>query len=79
MPRNTGAGFIIAMFSLVFGFSTVWHMWVFAAIGLAGMILTFILRTYNDDVDYWVPAAEVARIERARFEQLAHLEIREAA
>ena len=79
MPRNTGAGFIIAMFSLLFGFAIVWHMWLFAAIGLAGMIVTFILRTYDEDVDYWVPAAEVARIENARFEQLAQLEIREAA
>ncbi|MFP6561926.1 cytochrome o ubiquinol oxidase subunit I [Paraburkholderia sp. B3] len=79
MPRNTGAGFIIAMFSLLFGFAIVWHMWLFAAIGLAGMIVTFILRTYDEDTDYWVPAAEVARIENARFEQLAQLEIREAA
>ncbi|WP_027797072.1 cytochrome o ubiquinol oxidase subunit I [Paraburkholderia acidipaludis] len=79
MPRNTGAGFIIAMFSLLFGFAIVWHMWVFAAIGLAGMIVTFILRTYDEDTDYWVPAAEIARIENARFEQLAQLEIREAA
>ncbi|WP_028203627.1 cytochrome o ubiquinol oxidase subunit I [Paraburkholderia nodosa] len=70
MPRNTGAGFIIAAFSLLFGFAIVWHMWVFAAVGLIGMIATFIVRTYNQDVDYWVPAAEVERIENARFRQL---------
>ncbi|MCP3716684.1 cytochrome o ubiquinol oxidase subunit I [Paraburkholderia sp. CNPSo 3281] len=70
MPRNTGAGFIIAAFSLLFGFAIVWHMWLFAAVGLIGMIATFIVRTYNQDVDYWVPAAEVERIENARFRQL---------
>ncbi|MCP3726671.1 cytochrome o ubiquinol oxidase subunit I [Paraburkholderia sp. CNPSo 3272] len=70
MPRNTGAGFIIAAFSLLFGFAVVWHMWLFAAAGLIGMIATFIARTYNQDVDYWVPAAEVERIENARFRQL---------
>ncbi|MEM5451250.1 cytochrome o ubiquinol oxidase subunit I [Paraburkholderia guartelaensis] len=70
MPRNTGAGFIIAAFSLLFGFAIVWHMWLFAAAGLIGMIATFIARTYNQDVDYWVPAAEVERIENARFRQL---------
>ncbi|MEM5420598.1 cytochrome o ubiquinol oxidase subunit I [Paraburkholderia sp. BR14263] len=70
MPRNTGAGFIIAAFSLLFGFAIVWHMWLFAAAGLIGMIVTFIARTYNQDVDYWVPAAEVERIENARFRQL---------
>jgi cytochrome o ubiquinol oxidase subunit I len=70
MPRNTGAGFIIAAFSLVFGFAIVWHMWLIAAAGLIGMIATFIARTYDQDVDYWVPAAEVERIENARFKQL---------
>ncbi|WP_343674460.1 cytochrome o ubiquinol oxidase subunit I [Paraburkholderia heleia] len=70
MPRNTGAGFIIAAFSLLFGFAIVWHMWLFAAAGLIGMIATFIVRSYNQDVDYWVPAAEVERIENARFRQL---------
>ncbi|HKR42534.1 MAG TPA: cbb3-type cytochrome c oxidase subunit I, partial [Paraburkholderia sp.] len=70
MPRNTGAGFIIAAFSLVFGFAIVWHMWLIAALGLVGMIGTFIVRSYDQDVDYWVPAAEVERIENARFKQL---------
>ncbi|CAG9210938.1 cytochrome bo3 ubiquinol oxidase subunit 1 [Paraburkholderia tropica] len=79
MPRNTGAGFIIAAFSLLFGFAAVWHMWLFAAAGLIGMIVTFIVRSYDQDVDYWVPAAEVARIENARFAQLAELDIKEAA
>jgi cytochrome o ubiquinol oxidase subunit 1 len=70
MPRNTGAGFIISAFSLLFGFAAVWHMWLFAAVGLIGMIVTFIVRSYDQDVDYWLPAAEVARIENARFRQL---------
>jgi cytochrome o ubiquinol oxidase subunit I len=67
MPRNTSAGFIIAAFSLLFGFAMVWHMWLFAAVGLIGMIATFIARSYDQDVDYYVPAAEVERIENARF------------
>jgi cytochrome o ubiquinol oxidase subunit 1 len=70
MPRNTGAGVIIAAFSLLLCFALTWHMWLFAAIGLAGMIGTFIVRSYDQDVDYYVPAAEVARIENARYAQL---------
>jgi cytochrome o ubiquinol oxidase subunit I len=70
MPRNTGAGFIIAAFSFVFGFAFVWHMWPFVVAGLIGMIATFIARTYDQDTDYYVPAAEVERIENARFRQL---------
>ncbi|WP_109477473.1 cytochrome o ubiquinol oxidase subunit I [Paraburkholderia sp. C35] len=70
MPRNTGAGFIIAAFSLLFGFAMVWHMFAFAVIGLLGMIATFIARSYDQDVDYYVPAAEVARIENERYAKL---------
>ncbi|RQH05824.1 cytochrome o ubiquinol oxidase subunit I [Paraburkholderia dinghuensis] len=70
MPRNTGAGFVISAFSLLFSFALVWHMWLFAAVGLVGMIVTFIARSYDTDVDYYVPASEVARIENARFAQL---------
>ena len=58
-------------FSLVLGFAMVWHMWVLAIIGLVGMIATFIYRTFDKDVDYWVPAAEVERIEN---EHRKHLE-----
>ncbi|PXW27201.1 cytochrome o ubiquinol oxidase subunit I [Paraburkholderia caballeronis] len=70
MPRNTGAGFVIAAFCMLLSFSLVWHMWLFAAVGIVGAIVTFIVRSYDQDVDYYVPAAEVARIENARFAQL---------
>ena len=71
MPKNTGTGVVIGAFSLVLGFAMVWHMWVLAIIGLVGMIATFIYRTFDKDVDYWVPAAEVERIEN---EHRKHLE-----
>ena len=70
MPRNTGAGVIVSAFSMLLCFSLVWHMWLFAAIGLAGAIVTFVVRSYDQDVDYYVPAADVARIENARYAQL---------
>jgi cytochrome o ubiquinol oxidase subunit 1 len=70
MPKNTGDGFIVSMFGLLLCFALVWHMWAVAIGGLIGVIGTFILRSYNRDVDYYVPAEEVARIENARFAQL---------
>ncbi|WP_175764420.1 hypothetical protein, partial [Burkholderia ambifaria] len=48
----------------------VWHMWPFVVLGLIGMVATFIARSYDTDTDYYVPAAEVERIENARFAQL---------
>ncbi|NYH98661.1 cytochrome o ubiquinol oxidase subunit I [Cupriavidus plantarum] len=70
MPKNTGDGFIVSMFGLLLCFALVWHMWAVAIGGLIGVIGTFIARSYNRDVDYYVPAEEVARIENARFAQL---------
>jgi cytochrome o ubiquinol oxidase subunit 1 len=70
MPKNTAAGLSIALFSTLMCFALVWHMWLVAGVGLVGAIVTFILRSYDRDTDYYVPAAEVARIENARFAQL---------
>ena len=70
MPRNTAAGVVISVFSLVLCFALVWHMWVLAGIGLIGVIATFVLRSYDRDVDYYVPAAEVKRIEDAHIAQM---------
>ncbi|MCO4892417.1 cytochrome o ubiquinol oxidase subunit I [Cupriavidus sp. WGtm5] len=70
MPRPTAAGFLVSVFGLVSCFALVWHMWLVAVAGLVGAIATFVLRSYDRDVDYYVPAAEVERIERARYAQL---------
>ncbi|CAM3775913.1 cytochrome o ubiquinol oxidase subunit I [Bordetella tumulicola] len=65
MPRNTGAGVIIGAFGLVMTFALVWHIWWLAIVGFVGMIGSFIVRAYDRDVDYYVPAKEVERIESA--------------
>ena len=71
MPRNTSAGVILAGFSLVIGFALVWHIWWMAIAGLVGSVIAFIIRSNDDDIDYYVPAEEVARIENARLDSLA--------
>jgi cytochrome o ubiquinol oxidase subunit 1 len=71
MPCNTPAGLIVSLFGFVLCFALVWHMWIVAGAALAGAVATFIVRSYNRDVDYYVPAAEVARIENLRHAQLA--------
>ncbi|MWL89014.1 cytochrome o ubiquinol oxidase subunit I [Cupriavidus sp. SW-Y-13] len=70
MPRNTSAGFLVSVFGLVLCFGFVWHIWWMVGAGLLAMIGTFIARAYDRDVDYYVPAAEVEKIERARFDTL---------
>lgn len=74
MPKNTGAGFIIAVFAGVFGFAMIWYIWWLAIASAIGIVLTLIIRTCNDDIDYYVPGEEVARIEKAHFLKIASLE-----
>jgi cytochrome o ubiquinol oxidase subunit 1 len=69
MPRNTACGFVISLFGLVLCFALVWHIWLVAIAGVIGIVAAFIARSYDRDVDYYVPAAEVERIERARYAQ----------
>ncbi|SDO10731.1 cytochrome o ubiquinol oxidase subunit I [Vreelandella arcis] len=70
MPRNTIAGPVISLFSLIFGFALVWHIWWLAIVGGIGMFVAFIARVANDDIDYYVPAAEVERIENEHKQRL---------
>ncbi len=66
MPRNTAMGFSIAGISFVMGFGLVWHIWWLAAVSLAGIIALLFVRSFDYDTEYYVPAAEVARIEAKR-------------
>ena len=70
MTKNTAAGVFIGAFGLVMCFALIWHIWWLSIVGFVGMIGSFIVRAYDRDVDYWVPAAEVERIENAHFEKM---------
>ncbi|NHC60342.1 cytochrome o ubiquinol oxidase subunit I [Paenalcaligenes suwonensis] len=65
MPRNTGVPLIVNGFLLVMCFALIWHIWWLAAGSFAATIITFIVRSYNDDVDYYVQPDEIERIENA--------------
>ncbi|MDF2390439.1 MULTISPECIES: cytochrome o ubiquinol oxidase subunit I [Aeromonas] len=67
MPRNTGAGVIIAGFSALFGFAMIWHIWWMAIAAFVAMIATWIIHSFNDDVDYYVQVDEIERIEGQHF------------
>lgn len=73
MPKNTAAGFIIAMFSGVFGFAIVWHMTLFIIIGLAGAVVSAIARTFDMHTDYYLKADEVARLDAMAHAESASL------
>jgi cytochrome o ubiquinol oxidase subunit 3 len=58
MPRNTAAGLIMGLLSAALGFALIWHIWWLAIVTFVGMIVTFIVRSMDQDVDYYVPAAK---------------------
>ncbi|MBB3910480.1 cytochrome o ubiquinol oxidase subunit I [Sphingomonas desiccabilis] len=71
MPKNTGAGIIIAAFSAVCAFGLIWYMWWLAALGLIGVIAATIIHSFNYDRDFYIPAEEVTATEEAYGRQLA--------
>jgi cytochrome o ubiquinol oxidase subunit 1 len=72
MPRNTGTGPIVGAFSLMMGFALVWHIWWMAPLGLLGIVLSIIVHSFNENRAYYVPAEDIARIERFASPLLAH-------
>jgi cytochrome o ubiquinol oxidase subunit 1 len=73
MPRNSPTGFVCAFFATVMGFALIWHIWWMVAAGGVGAFATFVAFAWRDHDEYVIPAAEVARIDRA------NLEVRRAA
>ncbi len=70
MPKDTATGFIAAIFSGVFGFAMIWHMWLPAIVGFVGMLATVIARTFSTDVDYYVDVETVKATELKHFKEM---------
>lgn len=71
MPHNTSIGFLIAVFSGIFGFGMVWHITWMIALGLVGVVVSIIARTFNQHTDYYIKSSEIMKIERDRIEKNA--------
>lgn len=70
MPKNTSIGFIAALFSGLFGFAMVWHMWIPALLGFIGAIGAVIIRTFHRDVDYYIDAETVKNTELRHYKEM---------
>lgn len=66
MPRNTGAGVILAALAMTLGFAMIWYIWWLAALAFAGLVAVSIGHTFNYHRDFFIPSAEVAAIEAGR-------------
>jgi cytochrome o ubiquinol oxidase subunit 1 len=68
MPRNTGAGVILAGLSVVIGFGLVWHIWWLAAAAAAGLLAVAIGHSFLEAGERVIPVEQVVGIERVRSE-----------
>jgi len=70
MPKNSGAGIVITAFATLFGFAMIWHIWWLAIASFAGMIISWIVKSFDEDVDYYVPVPEVEKLENQHFDEI---------
>jgi cytochrome o ubiquinol oxidase subunit 1 len=71
MPRNTGAGIILAGLSTVIGLAMIWYIWWLAALAFVGLLVVAIGHSFNYDRDFYIRADEVTAAEDERTRQLA--------
>jgi cytochrome o ubiquinol oxidase subunit 1 len=67
MPKNTAMGIYVAGFVFLIGFAFVWHIIWLGIIGLIGAITCVIIRTFDDETEYVLKAADIEKMERQRF------------
>lgn len=63
LPKNTPFGIYIAGAGFMVGFGLVWHMWWLALIGLLAVITLVIIRASDEETEYTITAAQVAKME----------------
>jgi cytochrome o ubiquinol oxidase subunit 1 len=71
LPKNTPLGFFIAVLAFVAGFAIVWHIWWLAPLAALAMLTLIIKRTTDDNTEYTIPAAEVAKLDKHYRERYA--------
>ena len=66
MPRNTGAGVILAALATVCGIAMIWYVWWLAALSFVALLAVAIGHTFNYHRDFYFPQEDVVRIEGER-------------
>jgi cytochrome o ubiquinol oxidase subunit 1 len=66
LPKNTPIGIYLSIFAFIFGFAMVWHIIWLAIAALIGALVCIIVRALDEESEYILPAAEVAKIEAKR-------------
>lgn len=71
MPRNSATGAVMGGLAFVLGFGMVWHIWWLVILCGLALWIAVIRRASDDESEFVLTAAEVARIEDARYRALS--------
>jgi cytochrome o ubiquinol oxidase subunit I len=71
MPKNKPYGPLVGVLTIAFGFAMIWYIWWLAIVSFIAIIALVIVMSFDDDMEYIIPAEEVKRQEDLRFEKLA--------
>ncbi len=74
MPRNTGAGVVLAALSTVCGFALIWHIWWLVVLSFVAILITAIVHTFDYHRSFRIPAETIAETEALRSRALAAAE-----
>ena len=74
IPKNTATGIYIAAFAFLVGFAFVWEIVWLAVVSLIGILVVFIARTFNEETEYTITAAEVQKLEEERIKKAKDLD-----
>jgi cytochrome o ubiquinol oxidase subunit I len=66
MPKNTAFGVFISFFSLLFGFSAVWHIWWLFLFSLVSIVYLLILKSFKHSIHYTISVEQIEKIENKR-------------
>ncbi len=69
IPKNTAAGIYIAAFAFLASFAFVWHITWLAVVSLIGVLVVFIVRTFDEHTEYELTAEQVKKLEAERHER----------
>jgi cytochrome o ubiquinol oxidase subunit 1 len=70
MPRSTASGIYISAFAFLAGFGFVWEIVWLVVVSIIGIIIVFIMKGFDEDSEYTLPAVEVARLEQGHAKRI---------
>ena len=70
MPKNTWAGVVIGLLSIMFGFAFIWHIWWLVSTVFIGILTAWIAYSFQRSKDYYVEVSEVESIEDAQLQRI---------